>query len=191
MNEKRTVVTIFNPPLYPRLPWVFSTILQYFQTDLNNNPHAFTILDSTQSVISKPLQNIMSPTNSPSMSKPSPEVATSNALPMREKSQAKFEAAVLARQADAEGWSEEKLTMALNDPATKKKPSTYTPETVKPEEQSKAKDVKQAEGLQKRQETIRIIRQAEMEGWSDEKLVAALRIRLSLRHELRARAQSL
>lgn len=133
----------------------------------------------------------MAPTNSSSLSKPSPEEATSNALPMREKSQAKFEAAVLARRADSEGWSEEKLTMALNDPATKHKPSAHTPEPVKPEEQSTAKDVEPAERLQKRQETLRIIRQAEMEGWSDEKLVAALRIRLSLRHELRARAQSL
>lgn len=133
----------------------------------------------------------MSPPNSSSSSKPSAEEAPSNTLSVRERGQAKFEAAVLARKADSEGWSEEKLTMALNDPATKTKPSAHPTEPVKPEDQSKNKDLEPAMGLQKRQETLRIIRQAEMEGWSDEKLVAALRIRLSLRHELRARAQSL
>ena len=105
--------------------------------------------------------------------------------------QAKFEAAVLARKADSEGWSEEKLTMALNDPAIKIQPSADTLAPVGSGEQSKGTDSEQAMSLQKRQETVRIIRQADNEGWSDEKLVVALRIRLSLRDELRARAQTL
>jgi hypothetical protein len=100
--------------------------------------------------------------------------------------QAKFEAAVLVRRADTEGWSEEKLTMALSGAATtKNKPSLEgTSTTTTPAEQA-------ASSLQKREETLRTIRQAENEGWSDEKLVAALRIRLELRDELRVRAQTL
>jgi hypothetical protein len=133
----------------------------------------------------------MSPPKSISLSGLSRGEAPSNAHPDHDQKQAKFEAAVLARKADSEGWSEEKLTMALNDPAIKSQPSADTPAPVGSGEQSKGTDSEQAMSLQKRQETVRIIRQAENEGWSDEKLVVALRIRLSLRDELRARAQTL
>lgn len=57
-------------------------------------------------------------------------------------------------------------------------------------EERKAKEEKKSEReralqLQKRQETVRLARQADIEGWSDEKLVFALRLRNTVHHELR------
>lgn len=121
--------------------------------------------------------------------------APSNAPLRTDKNQAKGEAAVLSRQADSEGWSDEKLTMALNEAAAKSNQSADTPSAaptqVESEVQSNNTNSERQENLRKRQEVIRTIRQAEMEGWSDDKLVAALRMRLEIRQELRERASSL
>lgn len=65
----------------------------------------------------------------------------------------------MAHKADCKGWSEEKLRMGLNDPTTKSKPSVDRPAPAKSEEQSIQMDCEQS----KCQETIRIIRLAEME----------------------------
>lgn len=101
--------------------------------------------------------------------------------------QAKYEASVLTRKADSEGWSDNKLTKALNDCAAKRVPSECKPAPVSSADSSNKMDSEQVQQFQKRQETVHIIRQADMEGWSDEKLVAALRLRNSIHYELRSR----
>lgn len=106
---------------------------------------------------------------------------------LEDKMQAKYEASVLARQADFEGWSDDKLTRALNYHPAARIPSENKPAAVTSEESSNNMGSEQVMRLQKRQETIRVTRQAEMEGWSDEKLVAALRLRNSIHYELRSR----
>lgn len=120
-----------------------------------------------------------SKSNPPSGLAPKPE--PSNTPPNSDKNQAKGEAGVLLRQADNEGWSDEKLTKALIDNAAKSQrtadtPSAApTPEQVESEEQSEKTNSEWETLLARRQETNRIIRQAEMEGWTEEKLLAALR----------------
>lgn len=101
--------------------------------------------------------------------------------------QAKHEASVLTRKADFEGWSDEKLTRALNYHRIERIPSDKKVPKPISEKSSGNVDLEQAMRLQKRQETIRLTRQADMEGWSDEKLVAALRLRNSIHYELRSR----
>lgn len=103
--------------------------------------------------------------------------------------QAKYEASILTRKADFEGWSDDKLTRALNYHSAARVPSENRPASapVISEESSNNMGSEHAMQLKKRQETIRITRQAEMEGWSDEKLVAALRLRNSIHYELRSR----
>lgn len=101
--------------------------------------------------------------------------------------QAKYEASILTRKADFEGWSDEKLTRALNYHPAARFHSKIKPAPVISEESSNSMGSEHAMRLQKRQETIRITRQAEMDGWSDEKLVAALRLRNSIHYELRSR----
>lgn len=104
-----------------------------------------------------------------------------------DKMQAKYEASVLTRKADIEGWSDDKLTRALNYHPAARFTSKTKPAPVISEESSNSVGSEHAMRLQKRQETIRITRQAEMDGWSDEKLVAALRLRNSIHYELRSR----
>lgn len=101
--------------------------------------------------------------------------------------QAKYEVSVLTRQADSEGWSDNKLTEALNDSAATRIQSECNPAPVSSAQLSNKMDSEKAQQFQKRQETVRIIRQAEMEGWDDEKLVAALRLRNSIHYELRSK----
>lgn len=104
-----------------------------------------------------------------------------------DKMQAKYEASVLTRKADFEGWSDDKLTRALSYHPAARSPFENKSAPVISEGSSNKMDSEQAVRLQKRQETIRITRQAEMEGWNDEKLVAALRLRNSIHYELRSR----
>lgn len=101
--------------------------------------------------------------------------------------QAKYEASVLTRKADSEGWSDNELTKALNDSAAKRTQPECKPAPASSAESSNKTDSEQTQQFQKRQDTIRIIRQAEMEGWNDEKLVAALRLRNSIHYELLSR----
>lgn len=104
-----------------------------------------------------------------------------------DKMEAKNEVSVLIRQADSEGWSDNELTKALRTHAAKRMQSEYKPAPVSSAGSSKKMGSEQAQQFQKRQETVRIIRQAEIEGWSDEKLVAALRLRNSIHYELLSR----
>lgn len=104
-----------------------------------------------------------------------------------EKMQAKCGASVLARKADFEGWSDNELTRALNNYPAKTISSEHKPTGVSSTENSNEMDSEGALRLQKRQEVVRVTRQADMEGWSDEKLVAALRLRNSIHYELRSR----
>lgn len=132
-----------------------------------------------------------SKSNPPSGLAPKPE--SSNTNPNSDKNQAKGEAGVLLRQADNEGWSDEKLTKVLNENAAKSQRTADTPsaapapEQVESEEQSEETNSERERALARRQETNRIIRRAEMEGWTDEKLLATLRSELeALRSELEA-----
>lgn len=104
-----------------------------------------------------------------------------------DKMQAKYEASVLTRKADSEGWSDEKLTRALSYHPAARAPFDNKPARSISEKSSNDVDSEQKVRLQKRQETIRLTRQADMEGWSDEKLVAALRLRNSIHYELRSK----
>lgn len=114
-------------------------------------------------------------------------VASSEDLVRRDSMQARYPVSVLTRKADSEGWSDNELTKALNDYAAKRVPSECKLAPVSSGESSTKMDSQQVVQLQKRQETVRIMRQAEMEGWSDEKLVAALRLRNSIHYELLSR----
>lgn len=101
----------------------------------------------------------------------------------------KHGAAVLARKADFAGWSEERLTAALKiwGRAGEMVLGGITVVPVDSRKSLKTSDPERETRLQKRQETVRITRQADVEGWSDEKLVAALRLRHEIHHELRHR----
>ncbi|KAG8157236.1 hypothetical protein KVR01_012944 [Diaporthe batatas] len=119
----------------------------------------------------------------------------SNAPPESDKNQAKNETTILLRKSDTEGWSEEKLTMALNDHAAKSQPPTDTPPVAPAQAESqgqpKVTSYERVRRLARWQETVLLLRQAEMEGWSDEKLTRMLRTRAELRQEiLRTRANS-
>lgn len=112
-----------------------------------------------------------------------------NEISTAEEKRFKHGAAALARQADFEGWGEDELTAALNawGWAGEMVLGRLKTSPVKSGKTLKTSDPERASRLQKRQETIRITRQAEMEGWSDEKLVAALRLRHEIHHELRGK----
>lgn len=108
-------------------------------------------------------------------------------LMSRDKMQAKHGASVLARKADFEGWSDNELTRALSNYPAKTIPPERKPAAATAAEELSTRDAEQALRLQKRQEVVRVTRQADMEGWSDEKLVAALRLRNAIHYELRSR----
>lgn len=105
----------------------------------------------------------------------------------------RHELAVLTRKSDNEGWSDKEFTAALQELAEKRKNTTTTPSsspllspkisTTASLSQNKLIDV------EKRQETVRITRQADSEGWSDDKTLAALRLRNSIHHELREKVR--
>lgn len=101
-----------------------------------------------------------------------------------DKMEAKNEVSILIRQADSEGWSDNELTEALREYAAKRTQSEYEPAPVSSARSSNKMGSEKGPQFQKRQETVRIIRQAEIEGWSDEKLVAALRLRNTIHYEL-------
>lgn len=100
-----------------------------------------------------------------------------------------------------EGWSDERFTASLKQLAIRRK------DTAAPTQQSNVaismasaqREVGNATGpaplfvicdeLEKRQETVRITRQADSEGWSDDKTLAALRFRNSIHYELRAKRE--
>ncbi|KAI3397630.1 hypothetical protein diail_10501 [Diaporthe ilicicola] len=100
----------------------------------------------------------------------------------------KHEAAVLRGKAEYEGWSEEKLTAALNDLAVER-PSQYKAVRGTEHDLPKSMSVQEALRWQKKQETTRITRQADNEGWSDDKILAALRLRNSVHYELRSKVR--
>lgn len=118
---------------------------------------------------------------------PTLPVSSRGDLALDDKMEAKNEVSVLIRQADSEGWSDNKLTEALRTYAAKRTQSECKPASVSSAGSSNKMGSEQAQQFQKRQETVRIIRQAEIEGWSDEKLVAALRLRNSIHYELLGR----
>ncbi|KAK2611635.1 hypothetical protein N8I77_004965 [Diaporthe amygdali] len=91
----------------------------------------------------------------------------------------------LRRKAKSEGWSEAKLTTALIDFTKNNEPSEAEAVPVNKQIPSTTVVLEEALRWQKRQETTRITRQAENEGWSDEKTLAALRLRNSVHHELK------
>ncbi|KUI66351.1 hypothetical protein VM1G_02240 [Cytospora mali] len=102
----------------------------------------------------------------------------------------RYELAVLTRMSDNEGWSDEEYTAALkrlaeknNNKKTRPTPSTQTHTA----DVSATPSLDQSElvSTEKRQETVRITRQADSEGWSNEKILAALRLRNSIHYELR------
>lgn len=132
----------------------------------------------------------MLPPNSGSRSPPSKStlpMSRNEDLMSRDTMRAKHGASVLARKADFEGWSDNELTTALSRYPAKIIPLERKPAAATSAEESNARDAEQALRLKKRQEVVRVTRQADMEGWSDEKLVAALRLRNSIHYELRSR----
>ncbi|ROV96524.1 hypothetical protein VMCG_07821 [Cytospora schulzeri] len=105
----------------------------------------------------------------------------------------RYELAVLTGIADNEGWSDERFTEALKELAEKRKNNTTAssaqlPTPKVPTQTCASKN--EIVNVEKRQETVRITRQADKEGWGDEKTLAALRLRNSIHHELREKRKS-
>lgn len=110
---------------------------------------------------------------------------SSNELPTRNDKQDKREAAVLRGRARYEGWSEEKLTAALINLAESKEPSQDKAAPANTQADSEPPVGSEAAlRRQTQQETTRICRQADKEGWDDDRTLAALRLRNSVHPEL-------
>lgn len=100
----------------------------------------------------------------------------------------RYELAVLTGISDNEGWSDERFTEALEKLTEKKNTATKTSPQLPPRPKASittSLSHNELVSIQKRQETVRITRQADSEGWSDDKTLAALRLRNSIHHELR------
>ncbi|ROV90390.1 hypothetical protein VPNG_10036 [Cytospora leucostoma] len=122
------------------------------------------------------------------------------------KSDSQYELTVLMGIADNEGWSDEKFTEALKRLAAEKKSISSVSQTSTVE--VVAEPLQPCDGAnthmnwtpwylcgsmdelvrtEKRQETARINRQADRDGWSDDKTLAALRLRNCVHYELRGK----
>lgn len=104
----------------------------------------------------------------------------------------RYEVAVLMRLSENEGWFEEIFTEALKELAERKKNNITAPaqEPTSTVNTTPHQSQNRLINIEKRQETVRITRQADNEGWSDEKMLAALRLRNSVHYELREKRKS-
>lgn len=105
------------------------------------------------------------------------------------KSDDRNQLAVLTRLADNQGWSEEKFTTVLKKLAEEKKNDTTNSTTATASSATTSSGDNKLTDVEKRQETVRITRQADGEGWSDNKTLAALRLRNCVHYELREKAR--
>lgn len=121
----------------------------------------------------------------------------------------RYELAVLKGISDNEGWSDGDFTAALQQLAEEKKKNnacsnktsittdTTTTAASSPPAAPTASSSATAPpshdrtvDVEKRQETVRITRQADSEGWTDDKTLAALRLRNSIHYELREKRKA-
>lgn len=124
----------------------------------------------------------------------------------QQKSDEQYELAVVMGIADNEGWSDDRFTEELKKLATKRshnsavsQPPTLEVATVNspPGDGAHAHtdwtpwylcgSMDELVRIEKRQETARINRQADRDGWSDDKTLAALRLRNGVHYELRGK----
>lgn len=108
----------------------------------------------------------------------------------QDKTDDRYELAVLTRMSDNEGWSDERFTEALKKLAEKKNTAITSQAPPTPKASTTHLGQNELVGSEKRQETVRITRQADSEGWSDDKTLAALRLRNIIHHELREKRRS-